>query len=125
MATTRALGIILPLRRGTNGYFQQGFDILTQAKSNLTNLLLTKKGERIMQPNFGCGIHEHIFSPITQDLEANIKGAVEEAVQTWLPYIKVNDVKIKRDEDHNKIYVSVVFSIVNNVNVSDSIILVF
>ena len=125
MAQTKALGILLPLKRGSNGYFQQGFDILTQAKANLTNLLLTKKGERIMQPNFGCGIHEYVFSPITQDIDANIKGTIQEAVQIWLPYIKIEDVKVTRNEDYNKIFISIVFSVRNNINVTDSILLAF
>jgi len=48
-----AYGITLPLGRGETGFFQQAFVSFEQAKSNLKNLLLTKKGERIMQPNFG------------------------------------------------------------------------
>ena len=125
MAKQAALGITLPIKRGNNGYFQQSFDLLTQAKSNLTNLLLTKKGERVMQPNFGSGIHEYVFSPITNNIEANIRGTIEESVQIWLPYIKVESVKVLKQEDLNKIFVSVIFSIRNNVNVSDSIVLAF
>jgi phage baseplate assembly protein W len=119
------LGITLPVKRGSNGYFQQGFDIVTQAKSNLTNLLLTKKGERIMQPRFGCNIYEHLFAPITKNTESSIRGSIEEAVRTWLPYIVIQNVQVQPDEDRNKIYVTIAFSIPANANITDSIILAF
>ena len=48
-----AYGITLPVQRGNTGYFSQAFNSFEQAKSNLKNLLLTRKGERIFQPNFG------------------------------------------------------------------------
>ena len=38
-----AYGITLPLGRGETGFFQQAFVSFEQAKSNLKNLLLTKK----------------------------------------------------------------------------------
>ena len=45
-----ALGITLPIKLGKTGYFEQAFDTITQVKSNLINLLLTVKGERVFQP---------------------------------------------------------------------------
>jgi phage baseplate assembly protein W len=119
------LGITLPLERGNNGYFAQGRDILSQAKSNLTNLILTKKGERILQPDFGCDIHRIIFEPITDDNVANIRGTIEGAVKLWLPYINIEDVQIQRDENRNSIFTTITFSINTSVTITDSITLVF
>lgn len=120
-----ALGITLPLKLGSNGYFEQAFDALTQIRSNLINLLLTKKGERLMQPSFGCDIHQYVFSNITSNTEANVRGAIEEAVQTWMPFVKIEQVKVQTDPDYNKILVSVIFTIPNNLNIADTITLVF
>ena len=92
------LGITLPLERGNTGYFAQGRDILTQVKSNLTNLILTKKGERVLQPEFGCDVHRIIFEPITDDNVAYVRGTIEAAVNIWLPYVTIEDVVVVRDE---------------------------
>ncbi len=119
------LGITLPIQIGSNGYFEQGRDITTQVKSNLTNLILTKKGERILQTDFGCDVHRVIFEPITDDNVANIRGTIESAVKIWMPYINVEDVDIQRDEDRNSIFATIVFSINTSVNITDSITLVF
>lgn len=124
MAKKPGLGLTLPVQRGATGFFNTAFDALTQTKSNLINLILTKKGERVMQPTFGCNIHNMIFENITNDTQANARGAIQEATQIWLPFVSIDDVKLTKDEDHNKIYVSVSFSIKTSANISDTITLV-
>lgn len=124
MAKKPGLGLLLPVERGPNGYFRQGFDAITQVKSNLTNLILTRKGERVMQPAFGCDIHKVIFDHITDDVIASAKGAIEEAVQVWLPFVNINEVVVDKKEDENHVFVTVVFSLKANTKITDSVVLV-
>ena len=119
------LGITLPLERGNTGYFAQGRDILTQVKSNLTNLILTKKGERVLQPEFGCDVHRIIFEPITDDNVANVRGTIEAAVKIWLPYVTIEDVDVVRDENRNSVFATITFSVNTSVTITDSVTLVF
>lgn len=121
----KILGILLPLRRGKNGYFNEGRDLLTQSKSNLINLILTKKGERLMQPTFGCDVHRWVFESITDDNTANIKGSIISAVKIWLPYLEILDTKITKDENANAVYAVVKFGLINNPTVTDTITLKF
>lgn len=124
MAVRPGLGLTLPISLGSNGYFQVAWDALTQTKTNLTNLILTKKGERVMQPDFGCNIHNLVFEQITDDIEANAKGAIEEAVQLWLPFVSINDVQLVKDEESNRVFLTIVFSLQSGVNITDVITLV-
>lgn len=124
MAKKIGLGILLPAQRGPTGYFTQGFDALTQIRSNLTNLILTKKGERIMQPTFGCDVHKILFENITDEVISNAKGTIQESAQIWLPFVMINDIKIKKDEDSNQIFILITFSLKSNVKITDSITLV-
>jgi uncharacterized protein len=124
MAKTPGLGILLPANRGSTGYFRQGFDALTQTKSNLTNLILTKKGERVMQPEFGCRVHEFLFENITDELISNVRGSIEEAVQIWLPFVVIKDVKVKKDDNKNVIFVEVSFSLKANERITDVVTLI-
>jgi phage baseplate assembly protein W len=117
------LGILLPIERAETGFFKQGFDVITQAKSNLINLLLTKKGERVMQPTFGCDIHGLVFDQITPNTISEVKSTIDQAVQTWLPYILLDDIEVDRNEDTNEIYVKITFGLRNNAFVSDTIII--
>lgn len=120
------LGLTLPLERSNNGYFQQGFDIVTQIKSNLTNLILTRKGTRPMNPTFGSEIHRVIFQPITDNNKAEIRAAVDQATKVWMPFLTINEVQVIRDvKNENQIYAKITFTINSTVNITDSITLVF
>lgn len=121
----KILGILLPLRRGNGGYFNQGRDIMTQAKSNIINLILTKKGERVLQPEFGCDVHKIIFENITDDNLANIQGSVRSAIKIWLPYVEVIDVQVTKDENHNSVFASITFALTINPTITDTVTLKF
>lgn len=120
----KSLGMTLPIRLGANGYFQTTTDVLTQVKTDLTNLLLTRRGERMFQPNFGCDLPLILFEPATDDGLAEATSVIQTAVQTWLPFVRVNAVKISRDDVYNRVTIAVSFTLLTN-NVTDSIILVF
>ncbi len=107
-----AIGITLPIQIG-NTAFNQSFTTKEQVQSNLKNLLFTKKGERLMQPDFGCGLQELLFQQNDDNLEEQIEDVINSAVETWLPYITINSINIVSDaaqKDVNRINVSVTYS---------------
>ena len=124
MAKTPALGILLPVQRGSQGYYNQGFDAITQVRSNLTNLILTKKGERIMQPDFGCAIHEMVFDELTDDFLTEVRGTIEEAVQIWLPFVIITDLKLRKDDKTQQVFIGLSYQIKSGVSITDTITLV-
>jgi hypothetical protein len=119
------LGLTLPIRLGNTGYFATTSDVLTQIRTNLKNLLLTQKGERLMQPDFGCDIYKVIFQPMTDNGLGDVRASIELAVSTWMPFITVNDVVVLRDPEHDKINVQISFSVATTKGMTDSITLVF
>lgn len=88
-------------RYPTNGglLFEPTYDLFEQAKTNLRNLLLTRKGERVMQPDFGTGLHELLFEPMDTEFEQNIQKAVIESVGYWLPYITVEEIDVEMTDE--------------------------
>ena len=54
-----AIGVALPFN--ADGVFNQTFTQKEQVKSNLINVLLTEKGERINLPDFGVGLKNILF----------------------------------------------------------------
>lgn len=94
-----AYGITLPIKRGGTGYFEQAFTSFEQAKSNLKNLLLTKRGERIMQPEFGTGLDSLLFEPMDGIFENNLRDTITKTVGYWLPYINIEDIEIEMTDD--------------------------
>jgi len=117
-----AYGLTLPVQRGNTGYFRQGFTSFDQAKSNLTNLLLTDMGERVMQPNFGTGIKSLLFEQATEDLEERLQLTIEESVNFWLPYINIGDIEITMSDemrDNNRADVSISFTVGNSIDTQE------
>jgi phage baseplate assembly protein W len=120
----RAYGLTLPVKRGNTGYFEQAFTTFDQAKANLRNLLATKRGERIMQPNFGSGLHSVLFEPMTDGVfEEKLQNTITQAVSFWLPYITIREIDIRMTDemkDRNYAEMSITFS-VNNQITTDSV----
>jgi phage baseplate assembly protein W len=94
-----AYGITLPIKRGGNGYFEQAFTSFEQAKSNLKNLLLTKQGERVMQPEFGTGLEALLFEPMDSEFESKLTNVITQTVNYWLPYINIEEIDIEMTDD--------------------------
>lgn len=107
-----AIGLSLPLQMGTNT-FNQTYDNLTQLKSNVKNLLLTNKGERLAQPLFGCDLQKILFEPITGETQEKIYNAIESSINFWLPQLVIQSIDVQATDalkDANSIYISIVFT---------------
>jgi phage baseplate assembly protein W len=52
-------------------------------------ILGTSKGERVMRPDFGCGIHDLVFEAVSTQLIARVQGEVEDALRTYEARIDV------------------------------------
>lgn len=121
----KILGIGVNTTSDSNGVFPVNFTTISQAKNNLKNLILTHKGERLMQPDFGCDIWLILFEPIIEDtIESNIERSILEAVDRWLPYLNIDEIIFDYDEndiDTNKIMLDIKFSLKSNQNIRDSV----
>jgi uncharacterized protein len=94
-----AIGIILPIQRGNTGFFAQSYETIEQVKSNIQNLLLTRPGERLMQPNFGCPLYDLLFSQNTDQLESLIQSAIQDSIAKWLPYVGIQEIIVDQTND--------------------------
>jgi phage baseplate assembly protein W len=88
----KSVGVTLPLRKGNNGYFEVSYTTKDQIKSNIKSLLLTQKGERLMQPTFGSDLKRYLFEPISSNLDSFIEDSIMEAINTWMPYVTVESI---------------------------------
>ena len=105
------IGLTYPIRKGTNTDFKLTKTSYEQAGYNLINLLLTQKGERPFQPEFGSNLRSICFELQDDNLPEAIEADVKTTVEQWLPYIILNEVKILTDDgDLNKIYVQIKYS---------------
>ena len=121
----RVLGIAINSVSNTGGAFQVNYTTLQQAKSNLINLILTKKGERVSQPEFGCDIWRILFDPIIDgEIDARVESTILDAVSIWLPYISIDEIFLEYTPemiDTNGFVVDIKFSLTSNPNLTDTV----
>lgn len=125
-----AVGVMLPFngdslgRSDTQHYasgsnagdsvFALSYSTETQAISNLKNLLLTRKGERFMQPDFGTIIYDSMFEQSTSELEIRIEDGLNEDIALWLPYILVDNITVDRLVDDHGLNISLSYRVTEN-----------
>lgn len=62
-------------------------------------ILMTKKGERIMNPKFGCGVHDFAFDTMDYTTLNRMEYEVREAITLWEPRIVDLEVNLSIDEE--------------------------
>jgi len=58
-------------------------------------ILATAPGERIMRPDFGCGIHDLVFAVNDVTTRTRVAQQVRDALVLWEPRIDVLDVTVE------------------------------
>jgi phage baseplate assembly protein W len=98
-----------------NGDFAVSYTTIEQTKSNMRNLVLTNKGERVMHPNFGCDIYKLLFNNITPSIINQMKSQIQKQVNIWLDYVNLLDVDIRQvSPDVNKVNINIWFALYND-----------
>jgi phage baseplate assembly protein W len=109
----------------TDGLFQKNYSTRKQYAENIKNLILTRKGERIMNPLFGCDIHRVLFEPIVEgQIENKIEAAIEQAVNYWIPEVNIDEIIFdftENDIDNHTINFNIVFSLKSNPDITDNV----
>ena len=70
-------------------------------KESIWIILGTAKGERVMQPEFGCGIHEMVFSSLNTTTITLMENSVKEALTLWEPRIQLHNVEANDEQVEN------------------------
>lgn len=72
-------------------------------------LLFTSPGERVMRPDFGCGLLDLVFAPNSPELVSTLELSVQAALQRWLgDLIDVVALDIESDENVVRVHLSYV-----------------
>lgn len=64
-------------------------------RQSMRIILETAPGERVMRPNFGCGIHDLVFTSLDSTTMQRIRTLVEEALRRYEARIDVLEVRVE------------------------------
>ena len=63
-------------------------------KNSLRNILLTKKMERRMLPEFGSSLEQLLFEPIDNDTAKRIGSIILDEIDYWEPRINILNIEV-------------------------------
>lgn len=80
-------------------------------------ILGTSQGERVMRPDFGCGIYDLVFEINSASTAGKVAQAVRDALLIFEPRIDVRDVRVDAQNDGVTLLISIEYQVraTNNV----------
>ena len=103
------IGLSLPIKFGKQGDFNRTKKTIKQTASNIKNLLLTRRGERLGNPTFGSELMSVLFEPMGGDLETKLEESIRASMSEFLPFVNLLDIKFSRQE--NTIATRIIFTV--------------
>jgi phage baseplate assembly protein W len=77
-------------------------------------ILGTEPGERLMRPDFGCGLLRYLMEPNTPATREAMIRDIDAALRTWEPRIALDTVSVAPTADQNAVLVTVTYTLVRD-----------
>tara|TARA_R110000737_G_scaffold55029_1_gene77832 strand:+ start:211 stop:615 length:405 start_codon:yes stop_codon:yes gene_type:complete len=113
-----AVGVNIPFNG--NAVFKSNFQTKDAIRNNLINFLLTNPGEHFLNPTFGGGIRNFIFSQINDNNLDFLKEDISEKIGIFFPDINIISLNVFGNPDSNSISININYTITNT-NITDTI----
>lgn len=110
------------------GLFDMREDLLSTVKDQLKSILLTNKGERVCNFDFGASIRDIIFNQYTEDVDSVLIESIQTNVSKFMPFVTLSSFSLYSSDEidslnPNEFLIELSFS-VNGINTSESLSLV-
>lgn len=112
----QGIGIALPFN--PDNIFTINYTTKDQIKSNLLNFMLTNKGERYFNPDYGANLRALLFEQNT-DLD-QIKNSLYVSIGENFPTVTVNSLDFYPDEDKSSLKIVLNYTVNNK---TDSLVI--
>ena len=126
MANGRFININYPFKDSKKGFFLDLTEDDNQAiKADLLHLILTRRGQRLYNPDFGTDLLRFIFEPNDALTEEGIKEEIKTVVKRFLPKLNLNEILIEPSlESEYAAVVSISYTITDDVLTTSDMIVV-
>lgn len=114
----KAVGFGFPL----NGpaVFIPTYTTREQTKANLVNYLLTNKGERVFNSNFGADLRNLVFQNVMDSTTDELQSRIQADISLYFPQVEVEEIRFDNQFDNNTINFTLVYN-VKNFGITDDI----
>jgi hypothetical protein len=81
-----------------------------KVRESIRIILETEPGERVMRPDFGCGLRPFLMKPNTAATRALIQRAVDRALSRFEPRIRLEQVEVTGADDPALVLIRIAYS---------------
>lgn len=101
MAAGKYINIDYPFKNSPKGFFLNlNADDQRAIKADLMHLLLTRKGQRLYNPDFGTDLLRYIFEPNDGLTLEAVTQEVKNSIRKYLPKLVVNNITVTPSEEN-------------------------
>ena len=116
----KVVGFGFPLNG--DAVFVPTYQTRDQIRANLINYLLTNRGERVFNPDFGADLRALLFENIIDDTLDDLTDRIQNSISIYFPEVSVKSIKFNNLPDSNIInftltYEIILFGIEDSVNI--------
>jgi len=97
----KAIGFSLPING--NAVFNPTYQTKDQIKANLINYLLTNRGERVFNPNFGADLRSLLFNNIDNQTLDDLLYMIQNDISDYFPQVKITNLTFNNNPNNNTI----------------------
>ena len=80
-----------------------------KVRQSILLILETEPGERVMRPDFGCGLRRFLAQPNTVAVRAEIQREVELSLSAWEPRIHLTGVDATPGDDPAQVEIAIAY----------------
>jgi phage baseplate assembly protein W len=122
----RYININYPFKNSPKGFFLDlNADDGSAIKADLMHLILTRKGQRLYNPDFGTDLLKFIFEPNDSLTLAGIKTEITTVVQKYLPKLHIDNISVvQSDESEYAAVVTIKYTITDDVFSQEDIVII-
>jgi|TARA_R110000744_G_scaffold7540_6_gene26060 phage baseplate assembly protein W len=106
----KAVGFGFPING--DAVFVPTYTTRDQIKANLVNYLLTNRGERVFNPNYGANLRAQVFEIINEDNLDNLESIIIANIGERFPLVEVKQIEFNPEEDRNILFFTLKYTVV-------------
>ena len=116
------VGVDIPFNKP--GVFSSNYTTKKSVRNNLINFFLTNTGERFMNPTFGGGLRNFLFSQAIDTNTNNLQQDIQEKINLQFPLVGIGQLIVTPTPDNNTVTINLSY-FVKNTNIKDNITIEF
>lgn len=100
-----------PVRLSSRGEIEES-EYEEDIEEAIKIIIGTSMGERVMMPDFGCGIYDYVFESPDIVTKSLVEESVRNSLMSWEPRIELNSVSVSTDESAgNKLLIDISYTV--------------